>query len=203
MTRTRARSVRSKPVQAPKGRGFLCLASHPIPSQPLLENVAASAIGEYMPQWTTRTRYVGAQAPVGVIVSGGKIWLQPLPIDVIDDAPFGLCYANEFDETTQNAECRVQGFVIFTSPQASVQRAERFIVSNMLIEGLLHYDKAIAGYAEIKPEAVTDQIEARYRRYAKFRNLAIDNASGAEHESALALTLALREAKRCWKEMIG
>lgn len=143
---TKARPMRHRQSNSrAAARGYLCLAAHNIPDDSLLEQVAPEAIGEYMAIWRSRTRHVRANAPASVIVSGGNLSLEPLPVNIVDDAPYQLCYAHAFDERTQNAECRVRGFVIYTSPLASIARAKRFIDSGMTVEGLLHYDKGIAG----------------------------------------------------------
>jgi hypothetical protein len=179
----------------------MCFAMHALPDQQLLDaHVDYRRHGVYSIKWIKRQlRFVPAGNTCAVWLTGRELSMLPLPKQLDStDAPYGIAYDFWLRESNSSEHyttiAAFYGFVVVTLPSHDMQRSSMFASLGNPTDALLHADRALLSLAQ--HTTITNDVERLYTRFAKLRNLAIDQHSTPE--GLLASQRALASAQKCY-----
>jgi hypothetical protein len=193
---------------------FLCFSMHKLPDEALLRNnVSYRKLWNYQFQVLNRNGNLGKPkkgfvvepgTPLLVTINGA---LALLPLDkyiTSNDVPYALAYnfvprlgGEEYKNYCVVSE--FYGFSILTLPEHDWKRAMG-LASKSPAEALLYSDRCLLALANNASE-ISASAEKAYMRFAKLRNLYIDQVD--THEGRLAANRAMEQALKCKLALVG
>ena len=200
---------------------FLAYAMHQIPDDHLLSHAMqsvrwsrrAAALLAYQPTWLSENAAIlkGKRAkalslaendPCLVILNSSCLFMPMQRHFVSDDMPYGLCYSFYLSQLKEHYAivASYNGFSLVTLPRQDFKRSLRAQNQSKPADALLYLDRAIISLADHAPH-VSSELERQYGKFAKLRNLFIDQFDSPEGK--LAFERAMQFGVRCYELLQG
>lgn len=186
-------------------KSYLCKALHNIPDYDSLKTIPNHKQSNYFPFWLKPKQKILADSVCIASLCKDKIILIPTPNNGMfleTDAPYIIGY--DFRLAAQKTfipVARYYGFVIASMPDHDMNRMFNALGRKDYAEALLFCDRAVTNLASINPESVNDSVERRYNKFAKLRNLFLDQFDTCEGLSAASL--AIKQGTKCFQELMS
>jgi hypothetical protein len=188
-------------ASAPKA--FLCVTAHDIPDKQFLETIMLRIHSAYVPQFTSRHRFVAANTPVGVSINY-RIQFKPLnpeiilPRNIQNFIAYREHTAVDWPNTIQL--CTFAGFTIYTTRERELAYIDTLFSLQHYAHALAKLDSTIETLARAT-HTLPPGIEKPYNRYIKCLALAI--RATEPHEQSVAAHSAKRAGYACIDMLIG